>query len=154
MSAPDNTPVQADALVERLEAWADNDSQYGHHARAEDLYAAVAILAHQPTTDAEAEPAAWIWRYNAPGAEPELTMHDLRGCYGSNWTETPLYAHPPADKARIAELDWLEGQFQDYLRATENEFGAGDGSEYRAVEERAKRTFSALRAALKDAPHD
>lgn len=144
MSIPDNTPVQADALVERLEAWADSDSQYGHHARAEDLYAAVAILAHQPTTDAEAE------RKVLQDAADYITDCILAGGAVRSkvlryliFTLAPKLAHPPADKARIAELTSLLREAVLQLQYMDERSPSGT----------TPTIVSRINAALKDAPH-
>ena len=125
MTPADNTPVQADALAERLR---ERDRDWQKHCdrwvaeiaekapgelppeseavMRDTLYRQAADLierlAHQPTTDAEA--VVRIGKdYALQWASPD-TLTDIARRTGIK-VGSKLYAHPPADKVRIAALE-------------------------------------------------
>lgn len=123
MTPTNNTPVQADALeavntdslldmVEKRLKRA-REEMFTQREKADDsLKIALELLsahrlAHQPTTDAEAEPVALQYQF-APGLRWHAVDYQDQVPRGPDFPtiETrPLYAHPPADKARIAALE-------------------------------------------------
>lgn len=152
-----NTPVQGDGplepvaeLVAMLDAFQygafdHTPEEFGLHVM-ENREAIRAALAHQTTTAAEAEPVAWesttagyikhisdrTYHLFSPAVQRWYRPYRCSSC-----------AHPPADKARIAEL---EAALKPFAQTTVLREGYIVGLE--------RFHFERARAALKDAPHD